>query len=155
MLPKKAIGAVVVGVVLMGVAWFLLQGRNSSLDTVDKIEREISPETVSLETAVDSQGEVEVAVTPKNIRKDALIWEFEVVMDTHSVELDDDMVVASELVANGAAYQPISWEGDPPGGHHRAGVLKFRAIALPSGSIALVIRDVGGVATRNFQWSLE
>ncbi len=87
---------------------------------------------------------------------------FEVVLDTHSVELDgyDMRQLATLRVDQGPAIQPSSWDA-PAGGHHREGTLIFPA-TLPDGlptmpdaarTIELSIREVGGVPERVVQWT--
>ena len=90
-----------------------------------------------------------VAVTPK--RNTDGSWDFSVVIDNHAVDVAQDMVAVSSLTdANGQAISPQAWIGDPPGGHHRRGVLTFGAFS--TGSMSLTIRDLGGVASRTFAW---
>lgn len=98
-------------------------------------------------------GGVTVAVTPQSAGVSEP-WAFKVVFDTHSVELDQDPVQVSVLVADGKEYRPTAWEGDPPGGHHRSGVLKFPAIAPGPRQIELRISEVGGIE-RSFAWTLD
>jgi hypothetical protein len=87
---------------------------------------------------------------------------FEVVLDTHSVDLDQyDLQELALLRVNGSQeLRPVAWEA-PKGGHHREGKLSFPA-TLPAGgptlgedlrTLELVIRDVGGVPTRSLQWT--
>lgn len=108
------------------------------------------------EPITNSEGQVTVSVAPKNLTKGSSAWEFEVVLDTHSVELDHDLVKNSVPVDSfGNKYLPLGWEGDPPGGHHRKGVLKFQPVAGLQGQAKLEISDVGGVSKRDFIWQLE
>ena len=108
-----------------------------------------------LETKTNSEGPVEVGVTPRRIVPTDAEWSFEISLNTHSYELNDDFLAASELRdEQGNAYKPIAWDGDPPGGHHREGVLKFKAIAPQPSSITLGIQDVGGIKERKFTWQL-
>jgi hypothetical protein len=73
----------------------------------------------------DSSG-VRVVVTPKTVESGAAVWEFEVVMDTHTRPLNEDLARAAVLVDDsGRQHAPVAWQGDPPGGHHRKGVLRF------------------------------
>ena len=75
--------------------------------------------------------------------------------DTHSEELSEDLVAVSELLDDqGKAYKPTSWDGSPPGGHHRNGVLKFNPISPKPRSLELKIKNVGGVVERSFKWDL-
>lgn len=110
----------------------------------------------SLDVKISDEGKVKIAVQPENIAKNEVEWNFRIVMDTHSLELIDDLIQASALTSgNGAKYVPFVWEGDPPGGHHREGVLKFKAITPFPSLITLTIRGVGDVKERKFEWQLK
>lgn len=112
--------------------------------------------TDSLESQTDTQGGVTVAVTPKNITESVTSWDFEVVIDTHSTELNDDMALVSSLVTDdGKTYAPISWEGSPSGGHHREGTLKFTPASPRPRSLTLRIRAIGGIPERIFTWEMK
>ena len=103
-----------------------------------------------------SEGGVHVKVTPKNITVPADTWDFEVALNTHSVALDQDLAKTTVLVdAQGEQYLPIAWEGDPPGGHHRSGILRFKPLAVMPSSLELRISGVGGIDTRVFRWQLQ
>ena len=108
-----------------------------------------------LETKESNEGPVTVAVTPRSLEQDLATWDFEIALNTHSEELSTDLATNSELVDNqGRSYNPISWEGSLPGGHHRSGVLKFSPISPKPKSIELKIKNVGGVTERSFEWDL-
>lgn len=97
---------------------------------------------------------VTVKVTPKDLAADAQRWRFEVVFDTHSVDLSHDLLKSAALIdAAGRSYAPLAWEGDPPGGHHRKGVLSFEPLK-GADEVRLQIRDVG-VPEREFRWPLK
>jgi len=49
-------------------------------------------------------------------------------------------------------YAPLSWEGDPPGDHHREGILKFNKISPSPKEIKLKMTDVGRISERLFSW---
>ena len=111
---------------------------------------QVSQNTIATKT--DSRGEVTVEATPKNIQEG--VFEFEIIIDTHSVALDQDMVAVSKLVNDrGIEYRPILWKGDGPGGHHRSGILRFEGVAQKPKSIKLILNRIGG-AERNFSWDL-
>ena len=97
-----------------------------------------------------SEGSVEITVRPMNLT--ANTWDFEVTLNTHSVELNEDLVKASILIVDGKEYKPVSWEGDPVGGHHREGILKFDAPSSQLKSTTLKINQVGGIKERRFSW---
>ena len=99
---------------------------------------------------------VRVVVTPKVYGPSAAVWEFSVVMDTHVKPLSENLTQAAILVDGaGRRYEPIAWQGDAPGGHHRKGVLQFSRPAETTKSIELQLAGVGGVAIRTFRWEVE
>ncbi len=99
-------------------------------------------------------GGVTVSVTPKDLAADAPRWDFEVVFDTHSVNLNHDLVRSAALIdAAGGRHAPLAWDGDPPGGHHRKGVLSFKPLGSVD-EVRLQIRDVG-MPERVFRWPLK
>ena len=102
----------------------------------------------------DAQG-VRVVVTPRSLGTEA-VWEFEVAMDTHTKPLSEDLAKAAVLVDDeGRRHAPMAWQGDPPGGHHRSGILRFAAVAPKPRTIELQIDGVGGAGTRSFRWALN
>ncbi len=111
-----------------------------------------APSSGNFEAKINSEGSVTIEVVPKNIDEGT----FAVILNTHSVELSDDLTKAAVLKdENGKEYRPIGWEGAPPGGHHREGILKFGPISPQTKSIALKIIQVGGIEERNFIWQLK
>jgi hypothetical protein len=99
---------------------------------------------------------VTAKVTPRNLASNAGSWEFAIVLDTHSQELSDDLVKSSLLLDGaGGRHSPTAWDGAPPGGHHREGVLRFKPISPRPQSIELQIRRAGEDAPRSFRWQLK
>ena len=81
---------------------------------------------------------------------------FEIRMNTHSGDLSQDLLAVCTLKdSSGREYRPINWDGSPPGGHHRSGVLEFSELAEGAESITLVIREIANVPERVFNWSVE
>lgn len=93
---------------------------------------------------------VTVQATPRALPGGA--WEFEIVFDTHTQELNDEPAKSASLVADGRTLAPAGWKGDPPGGHHRKGVLRFDAVSPPPEAIELRIARPGETAPRSFRW---
>jgi len=99
---------------------------------------------------------VTVAVTPKNVSADAKTWDFAVVLDTHSGELNDDLVKTATLLDDkGGRHVPLKWDGAGPGSHHREGVLQFRPISPTPQAIELRITRPGEPNPRSFRWQLK
>lgn len=109
----------------------------------------------SIESRKSNADGVQVVVTPKPIDQAAGSWDFEVVMDTHTKALNDDLVRASELVADGRSYAPLGWQGGKPGGHHRKGILQFPRPAESPKVVEVRITGIGGAGARTFRWEFK
>ena len=108
-----------------------------------------------LETIESNEGPVSVAVTPLDLETASPSWSFDVTLNTHSEEIGEDLVAVSELLDDaGKIYKPTSWEGSPPGGHHRSGILKFNSISPRPESLELKINNLGEISVRSFKWDL-
>lgn len=106
----------------------------------------------SYQTLTDEKGEVTVAATPKILEagKNA---QFELKFNTHSVDLDYDLLKISRLSDNkGNIYEPLSWSGGK-GGHHIEGTLTFPVLAGKSESVKLIINRIDN-NDREFIWKL-
>ena len=81
---------------------------------------------------------------------------FQVVLDTHSVNLDgyDFKTVAVLRDDNEKNHAPVAAE-NKGSGHHREVTLSFPKFARNSKRIELMIRDIAGVKERTFVWNLE
>src|SRR5574340_794829 len=97
---------------------------------------------------------VKITVSPQGFPSDAKTWDFDITLETHTQPLDDDLVNASTLFADGKPYRPLGWEGAPPGGHHRKGILRFDAVTALPQAIELQIRRAGEPNPRIFRWQL-
>ena len=103
----------------------------------------------------NDEGQVMVTVVPLALSKTANAWRFEVRLSTHVAPITQDMAVVATLSdGNGHEERPSAWAGDPPGGHHRKGVLVFKPVSPTPSSVTLHIRQVGGVRDRSFTWDL-
>jgi hypothetical protein len=107
----------------------------------------------TLPSRTNDQGGVRVVVAPRQQTVNATTWEFDVALDTHTKPLTNDLAAAFSLVDDqGRAIPAKSWTGDPPGGHHRKGVLQFSAPANNPAAFELRLKGVGGVDVRTFRW---
>lgn len=99
------------------------------------------------------ENQVTVAVQPIVANGDLRLV---VKLNTHSVELDDDLAQSiAVLDSKGKEMRSSSYQGDPPGGHHRTGELVFSGFKADSGRLIVIGRDIGGVTERRFEWSLN
>jgi len=92
-----------------------------------------------LATRTIEAGEVTVEIGPLSI--DDRGAAFEIVMDTHSVELDMDIAKDASLEVGGEDWTDARWKGDGPSGHHREGTLSFDAGGPANGTARL---ELGG-----------
>lgn len=104
---------------------------------------------------LSNEREIKVTVTLQHIANDAKTWDFEVVLETHTQALNDDLSKSAVLIADGKQYLPLDWDGAPPGGHHRKGRLRFKALAAQPTSVELQIRLASDPSPRSFKWSLK
>jgi hypothetical protein len=108
---------------------------------------------------INEEGPVEITVLYLDpLRQEAgSQLSFEVRMNTHSVSLDAYEIenISFLRVGGGAEQKALGWFKPGGGGHHRSGVLKF-AGPIPSNaqSLQLIIRGIGGVQERVFEWKL-
>lgn len=110
-------------------------------------------------TRVDEQGAIVVSVTPLNLGQPADSLNFDVSLDTHSVDLSMDLAVLSALTTdNGKSVAPIIWDA-PLGGHHVSGTLSFpvfsegTSILDGARTLTLTMKDVAA-PERTFIWKL-
>jgi hypothetical protein len=105
------------------------------------------------EQRMSNQGGVVIRVTPGRFAPDAATWDFQVVFETHTVPLTGDPAQFTVLLdPQGRTHAALRWDGDPPGGHHRKGILRFKPLQPAPASVTLKIRGVGGVPERMFTW---
>jgi hypothetical protein len=111
------------------------------------------------ETRTDEQGAVIFEVTPLTLDSPGDTLDFEVVMNTHSIDLGWDLAAQSVLQTDtGLEVRGTSW---PVGnGHHYGGTLSFPAVTNDGenllegvGMLTLVIRGTD-VPERLFVWEL-
>lgn len=107
----------------------------------------------------DEQGQITVAVTPLNLTNPGETLEFEVGLNTHSVDLSMDLAPMATLTTDtGASVQASQWDA-PSGGHHASGKLVFPSVVngkpFLEGAKELTLTIVGlDVPERVFWWEL-
>lgn len=135
--------------VVLGV-WVITGSKGTATRAADALKQRVpAARNETTLTKTNIEGGMTVAVTPKKNADGS--WEFTVAIDNHSQNVMQDLVAVSSLTdAVGRQQPPKAWEGDPPGGHHRRGVLKFGP--LSAAPARLTIRDLGGIPQRTFVW---
>jgi len=111
-------------------------------------------------TRTDEQGSVIFTVTPLNLGTPADSLEFDVAMNTHSIDLSMDLAQLATLETDaGVTIQAEKWDAIP-GGHHVEGKLAFpsaqdgTSILEGASKLTLTIVDVDA-ASRIFEWELK
>ena len=109
------------------------------------------------EERLDVQGAVETVVIPLNLNSPTESLNFEVTLNTHSVDLGMDLATLASLETdNGLSVSAVTWDA-PVGGHHIGGVLSFpteldgSALLDNASRVTLIIRDVDA-PMRAFSW---
>jgi hypothetical protein len=108
----------------------------------------------------DAQGAVTVSVTPLNLNNPSEQLEFDISLETHSVDLSMDLATLSTLTTDtGLTILPTTWDA-PRGGHHVQGKLIFpatqdgKSILEGASKLTLTITNVDA-STRVFEWQLQ
>jgi hypothetical protein len=115
----------------------------------------LAADAFAYQTKSDKKNSVRVDVRPVQLLPGKPA-KFEIRMNTHSGDLGQDLIAVCILKdSSGREYRPLNWDGSPPGGHHRSGVLEFSELGEGVESITLVIREVANVPERVFNWSIE
>jgi hypothetical protein len=147
---KKSASYIIIAFVVVAVVLLLLSKNNTAGNNPPQNSAS------TYETKTDSQAEVNVTVTPTDLKAGSAQWKFDVGFNTHSVELNEDPSKVSVLVDDqGKQYQPVSWQGSGPGGHHREGTLIFNPISPLPKSVTLKIIGLAGITSRDFTWTLK
>lgn len=112
-------------------------------------------EQTTLQTQTITDGPVTYKVTLKNVATKSETWDFEISLDTHTESLDQDLIAIVRLVDDkGNEYKATQWEGAPPGGHHREGILKFSPLSSRPAFIELNIQTIDDAKKASLRWTL-
>lgn len=111
-------------------------------------------------TRTDEQEAVVVEVTPLNLDEPRQTLDFQVSLNTHSVDLSMDLSTLATLTTDtGVVVQAVSWDGQK-GGHHVSGTLSFpasmdgRPVLGGATKLTLTIKNVYA-PERVFTWDLQ
>ena len=111
-------------------------------------------------TRVDEQGAIVIEITPVNLDASTDTLEFNVVMNTHSIDLNMDLATLSTLTTDrGITVQGSLWDA-PLGGHHVEGNLIFPSMkdgnSILEGASRLILTIASVDApSRVFEWEVK
>ncbi|MCS7235706.1 MAG: hypothetical protein RMM30_07000, partial [Armatimonadota bacterium] len=93
-------------------------------------------------------GGVTVTATWEGVRDGAVVLRLS--LDTHSVDLSGFDVLANTVLRDedGRELRPLRWQEERSSSHHRTGVVYFSAPNRRPDRLALVVRNLAGVAER-------
>ncbi|MGQ9629077.1 MAG: hypothetical protein ACUVXI_02025 [bacterium] len=139
---------VLLSIVVVPLSFLLVSFKTTSLTAVaDDIK-------FDLPAKVNDENSLSIEVKPIDFGFNKPV-KFDVSINTHRGALDFDLTQISLLEDDkGNIYEPLGWEGSPPGGHHRLGVLRFPELREKTRFIKLTIKGVYNVPERAFKWEL-
>lgn len=117
-------------------------------------------EVIQLAELTDSQGAVTMVVKPLELNSTQDTLNFEVSMDTHSIDLSMDLAALATLSTDtGMTVQAARWDAQL-GGHHVSGTLSFpsrvegKTMLDDASKLTLIIKDVDA-SERVFTWDMQ
>ncbi|MFZ5845168.1 MAG: hypothetical protein ACOY0S_01730 [Patescibacteria group bacterium] len=147
----------VVGVLIFGFLLILLWAKVSSkpAPSVNPQPKPSNSTTTYYDTKENTAGNVTVTVTPLKLTP-GQPPQFQVVFDTHSVNLDFDVAASVSLTDDqGNSFGLVTWDGSAPGGHHRSGRLTFsQPLAPVTKSLTLTFANIASIPNRVFEWQV-
>ena len=143
-------GAIVISIIAVSSSFVY-----ASAGDEESVTAEMNAAQLNLAEVKKRADGVTIKAKPLEFAFDKAV-KFEIKFDTHSGSLDFDLTNIS-ILEDGAGnrYEPLHWEGSPPGGHHRSGTLIFPKLKGETGLIKLVIKNVSGTNKSVFEWNLN
>lgn len=133
--------------------------------TTTPLQIESEPVAVSTESGTsavrtDQQGAIVIEITPINLDAPKDTLDFDVTLNTHSIDLSMDLATLAALSTDtGITVPATAWDA-PRGGHHVEGRLVFPATSegkpIFEGARKLTLTVINvDVPTRVFEWELK
>ncbi len=143
------------GIIFALVVFILISSAAGSDQTVRRNSEFPTPSPVQSITQQESdENNVVIVVKPEVLQVDENP-RFEIEFSTHSVNLDFEVSQISKIAdGKGNEYTNSVWEGSPPGGHHRTGILTFNEPLKKSSGIQLIMQDDTSIGKRIFEWKI-
>jgi hypothetical protein len=133
---------------LLFVGWLIVGGLGGYYTEILAVAESAMTQTVS-------GGGVTVKATYVNPKSND-DPRFQVVLETHSVNLDAYDLKSITVLRDDAGKTHLATGVETKGsGHHREATLTFPKVSPESKRLELVIKEVGGVKERTFRWDLQ
>ncbi len=151
-ITPKSIALTILASSIIFFLWTLYSARQlkTSQNTTSEIPKN------SYQTQESSEANVSVSITPRVLFMNEKPV-FDVVFETHSVELAFDVAEVTTLEDQNNNILGIpKWNGSPAGGHHRSGALSFSK-PLPQSiqKVTITLQGIAGIAKRMFTWEVK
>lgn len=131
-----------------------------ALATAIQPAQQAGAQALQLPELIDSQGAVTVIVKPLDLYSSEDTLNFEVALETHSIDLSMDLAALAILSTDtGLSVQALLWDA-PLGGHHVSGTLSFPAnvggkpVLEGVSKLILTIKDLDA-PERVFTWDVN
>ncbi|MCF7805239.1 MAG: hypothetical protein K9N46_13330 [Candidatus Marinimicrobia bacterium] len=152
-MAKVRNGAIAVSVAIVAGS-FVVTGFNGTASDAIAQKQSVSNDPIELAVQSNQENRVAIEVKPVNFSFTNPVT-FAISLNTHSGSLNYDLTKISTLICDqGYEYDPLRWDGSPPGGHHRRGELVFPEFDHKVQHMQLVIKDVYDVPERVFDWTI-
>jgi hypothetical protein len=146
---------VIIALFFTGISTIAAVALTADVTTTENIGLEEQViENIDLEEQTIESNKVAFSVTPEI--DPGVSIRLLVSMNTHSVNLNFDMLKVSKLVdSNGEIFLPAEWQGPAGGGHHRSGTLIFLDIPEDIHKLNFLLSPGGKFQDLNFEWIIQ
>ena len=134
-------------VLLIALGWVFFSNSKPRAASLESSVGSATTPDANFDTKRGEMGAVMVEVTPLSSA------EYEIVFNTHSVELNFDFTEIIKLKDDlGNSYEAQIWSGEQ-GGHHLQGNIVFSEIDARAKGVTITILDIEGEVL-SFEWPL-
>lgn len=146
---------VIIALFFIGISTITAVALTADVTTTEDIDlKEQVIENIDLEEQTIESNKVAFSVTPEI--DPGVSIKLLISMNTHSVNLNFDMLEVSKLVdSNGETFLPTEWQGPAGGGHHRSGTLIFLDIPENIHKLNFILSPGSKFQDLNFEWIIE
>lgn len=112
-----------------------------------------SSSTPTTQSGLDARkvvlGGLEIIAKPTQVDASGAV--FDIAFDTHTGAPEIDVAANASLTVKGVTWTSPAWSGDGPGGHHRAGTLRFTPAGPATGQVLLTITGLPGPVSATWE----
>src|SRR3989338_8490175 len=154
-MSKKNTILLIVLIAIVLVFFIQRSGNEKSAVTDLKTDSTVSAQTDDILASQENEGGNVTVTAQPEVLKIGQKPTFKLEFNTHSVDLSFDIAKQSFLTDDkGNKLEGSTWNGSPPGGHHREGTLIFNDPLSETKYAEFIIKEIAGVSERKFKWEL-